>query len=134
MGLGLSRPELLLIPVTLILIWVAIDIAAVFFGMWLVDRSKQRRSVSLRLFRRRQRKAAPPVPDVAPQPLQVCQWCNGTGKLEPTYATALKLAPLADGRLHDCPECKGFGYFDGTADRRDIEAYREKLLEQEWKQ
>ena len=74
MGLGLSRPELLLIPVTLILIWVAIDIAAVFFGMWLVDRSKQRRPVSLSLFRRRQRKVAPRC---RTQLLNRCRFASG---------------------------------------------------------
>lgn len=134
MGLGLSRPELLLLPLTLILIWVLIDLGAIFLGMRLYDRSAQRRKLGPGVRGGKQRAASAADEDTTPQVLRICQWCNGTGRLLPDYVQVLDLEPLPEGEQYQCPECGGAGHFDASSERQNWDAYRKKLVKQEWKE
>jgi hypothetical protein len=132
MGLGLSRPELALIPIGLILLWLAIEGVLFLWAFRLADRSQnEARGLGMRGRRRRERFGD--AREEAPV-MRVCQWCHGKGTLHAQLGITLGLISREDSYEPECPKCDGAGYLDATPDPRRRKALRRKLVEQEWKE
>ncbi len=128
MGLGITKPELLIIPLALILTWVALDLLALFISFRIYDRREARRRFGPGYRRKGGGQELVPLP-----PIQtVCQWCNGTGRLPEDLIGILKLDPPPEGKQYACPNCNGGGYIEVAADPQRWEALRRKLVREEW--
>ncbi len=128
MGLGLTRPELALIPIGLILLWLLLEGLFFIWAMRVVGRSEKMAGLWPRRKRREQFGE-----DDAPI-MRVCQWCHGKGKLHAQLGVTLGLISREDNYEPECPNCEGVGYLNATPDARRRKALRRKLIQQEWKE
>ena len=129
MGLGLYRPELALIPLGLIFLWVAVELVWIRWAMRTVDRTQRRRAPWLPGRKRSRFEEEPAAPVMS-----VCKWCGGKGALHPTLAATLGVISPNESYEPECPNCDGAGYVDATPDARKRKALRRKLVHQEWKE
>lgn len=129
MGLGLTRPDLLIIPGIAIVAWIALDILA-FFVMCRIHDRRERRRTGPAVRRRRGLQTVAPAPP--PQLDRICPWCSGKGDLAAPLVTHFGLRATTPGGEAPCPRCGATGYVD--ADGQDWDALRRRLVKQEWKE
>jgi hypothetical protein len=131
-GLGLTRPELAIIPLGLILIWLVIEGLLFAYAMRVADRAQKGGQLPRRSRFRRQREIAA---GLGPHGgiLAVCPWCNGKGTLDAQLGSHLKLEKHSENEEPDCPRCHGVGYTENPMSARKRAAMRRHLMEQEWR-
>lgn len=126
MGLGIEKPELLLIPLGLLAVWFLIE--GLLF-LW-AFRVGGRDAASGRWSRRRRREqfgeSDAPV-------MRICSWCHGKGALHPHLGRTLGLLEPGEEYEPECPHCQGAGYLDATPSGWERRALRRRLLRQEWR-
>lgn len=126
MGLGLTRPELALIPISVILLWLAIEGILLFWALKVAGRAAARQGHWTRL-RRSLR-----TEEQETQLMRVCQWCHGKGTLHAHLGVTLGLISSGDSYEPECPNCQGAGYLAVPVNKRRRKALRRRLMRQEW--
>ncbi len=120
MGLGLTKPELALLPLGLILLWLAIEGVFLLWAWKTVGREPRTTPGH-----------GSAEPMEAPL-MRVCQWCSGKGTLHPHLAATLGLISVEDTYEPECPKCEGIGYLPVPVNARRRKALRKRLVRQEW--
>lgn len=127
-GLGINRLELLIVPVALVLLWLAIEGVFLLWAFRAAGRAQEERGRWIR-WRKREQFGR----DGDERLMKVCSWCHGRGRLHAQLGVTLGLLDAGDGYEPECPNCEGAGYLPAPLGRSQRKALRRRLVRQEWK-